>query len=134
RQVLGVESLGEPIVDRLQQTERFLAPALALPQPGETGRGAQLPRLRALLARVVERNEVEFLRTFGVAFLQEHPAFQAQDLGVVAPLFPAWAFHLGDNLVDELQRAVYIAEQRCAFREDRFAVGAPNLATDGFPH
>ena len=39
-QIFRIEAFGEPVIDRLQQIERFLALTLRLPQPREAGRGA----------------------------------------------------------------------------------------------
>src|SRR3954469_2536799 len=44
-QILGVEALGEPVVDWGEQLICLLASALALPQAGEAHRRAQLPRI-----------------------------------------------------------------------------------------
>ena len=45
-----VEPLGKPLVDRNQQIMCFPALALALPQPGEAGGGAELPEPGVLAA------------------------------------------------------------------------------------
>jgi hypothetical protein len=47
-QINGVKALGEPVIDRCEQRSRFGALALALPQPVEVQRRAQLPELRLL--------------------------------------------------------------------------------------
>src|SRR5262249_11284979 len=47
-QIGGVEALGEPAVDRRQKLACLGGFALVAPQPGEAGRGTQLPRLRLL--------------------------------------------------------------------------------------
>ena len=39
-QILGIETFGEPVIDWLQQIERFLVLALYLPQPRERTGGA----------------------------------------------------------------------------------------------
>ncbi len=46
----GVESLGEPIVDWLEQLEGLPALSHIAPESSEAGRRAQLPRAGALLA------------------------------------------------------------------------------------
>src|SRR5690242_12076069 len=43
-QILGVEALGEPVVDRGEQVTRFCAPALVAPEPRQTHSGTQLER------------------------------------------------------------------------------------------
>src|SRR4051794_28577687 len=54
-QVLGVEAFGEPVVDWGEQLIRVLALALAVPQPCQAGRRAQLPHPRLLGARPLKR-------------------------------------------------------------------------------
>src|SRR4051812_40622602 len=73
-QVFRIEALGEPVVDRREQSVAFLALTMPLPQPCPTGRCAQLPRLRLLLARPVERGEVILLGACDLALEREHPA------------------------------------------------------------
>src|SRR5712692_7130040 len=45
-----IEAFGEPAIDLREQVGRLLALALALPQPAQGDRRAQLPRFRALPA------------------------------------------------------------------------------------
>src|SRR4051812_8975423 len=66
-QILGVEALGEPVINWGEQLIRLLAPTLALPQAGEAGRGAQFPHFRLLAASPVERGEKVPLGTLKVA-------------------------------------------------------------------
>jgi hypothetical protein len=53
-QVSGVEALGEPTIYGGEQIAGLAPLALLGPQPGETGRRAQLPRFRALRPGDVE--------------------------------------------------------------------------------
>jgi hypothetical protein len=48
--------------------------------------------------------------TFKVALEREHPAFEAQDLGVEKAFLPPGAFNLCDLLVDHLQGVVDVAD------------------------
>ena len=134
QQILGVEAFGEPAVDRGEQLIRVLAFALALPQPCEAGRRAQLPHFRLLAARPVERGEKVPFGTFKVALEREHPALEAQDLGVVKAFLPPGAFDLGDLLVDQLQGIVEVAGQRHGFGQERFHGRAADLAAARFPN
>src|SRR3954466_11856839 len=101
QQIFGVEAFGEPVVDRGEQFIGLLAFALALPQTCETGRCAQFPHFRLLTARPIERGEEVPLSAFKVALEREHPALEAQDLGVVKALLPSRTFDLRDRLVEQ---------------------------------
>jgi hypothetical protein len=56
------EALGEPAIDGLEQVVGFPDPPLVAHEPCIAGHSAQLPGLRLLLARPVERGEVIALR------------------------------------------------------------------------
>ena len=80
-QVERLEAFGEPVVDRCEQIVGFLALTLRLPQAREAGRRAQLPRLRLLLARKIQRGEVVFLGACEIPLERKHPTLEAQDFG-----------------------------------------------------
>src|SRR5215831_1899276 len=50
-----IEALSEPAIGRSEEIAGGIALALLAPEPGKTDRGAQLPELRALLLRDVDR-------------------------------------------------------------------------------
>ncbi len=92
-----------------------------------------VPRFRLLAARPVERGEKVLLGAFKVALEREHPALEAQDLGVVKAFLPPGAFDLDDHLVDQVQGIVEVAGQRHAFGQERFHGRAADLAAGRFP-
>jgi hypothetical protein len=49
-QIGSLKTFAEPVIDRCQQRACFLLPALIAPQPGQTGRAAQLPASGLLVA------------------------------------------------------------------------------------
>ena len=66
-------------------------------QPRIARRGAQLPGLRLLLPRPVERSDEGALRGFWLAFKREDPAFDPEGFGIIVTLFPARLLDLGDD-------------------------------------
>src|SRR5439155_16152974 len=73
----GVEALGEPAVNRREETARFGPPALLAPQPGEAGRSAQLIGLGLLPARDAQRLLEGALGFFEPVETQQRDAFEA---------------------------------------------------------
>ena len=87
-EVGGVKALGEPAVDRREQSVRFHALALLLPQPPQAHGGAQFQRLRLLAAGNGEGVvETGFGLSVLVRRLQEQQfAFEAMQLGFAVTL------------------------------------------------
>src|ERR1700675_2120066 len=70
--ILGGAALGEPVINGLQQFERWLSLALADPEAGEGERRLQLERLRFLPARHLDGLPVKLLGfDVGTAGLRE---------------------------------------------------------------
>ena len=118
----GLEALGEPAVDGLEQVVGFPDPPLVAHEPCIVCRSAQLPGLRLLLARPVERGEVIALRASQITFERKHPAFDPEGFSIVVPFFPARPLNLGDDFADQIERTIEIAKLRHSLGESRFQV------------
>ena len=92
-QILRVEAFGEPVVDGRKQVARFLALALAFPQAGEAGGGAELPGLRLLLARPGESGATFSCERIG-------PTKQSP---IIATLSPPCPFDMLDRHINGLE-------------------------------
>ena len=79
-QILRLEALRKPAVHRLEEDTRLLRPALPMPQPGETRRGAEFEELGILSTRNLERPSKQ---SFGFRpSTQQDLALEAMQFGV----------------------------------------------------
>src|SRR6516162_8527265 len=79
-EVLGVETLSEPIVDGCEQVAGFGTATMVTAQPGEAHGGAQFPELGPLLLRDAQGFAIEFLSGLGMPLPQEQLAFVSVQL------------------------------------------------------
>ena len=79
-EVLCIEPLGEPAVDRREKVLGFFATVLVAAKPREARGGAQFPELGALLLRDTQSFAIELVGSLGVPLPQQQFAFEPVQL------------------------------------------------------